>query len=302
MEPIFAAAIVASSVIGLMALGFTLQFITLKVPNLAHTTICFSSAYMPLSFWLFGVNPYLALPLSFLIGSLLSWFLYKFLAFLRTRGTGPVGQMMSSLAFGLIIYGIMNIYADYLSYVLKAWARTFTLANADITFFGEPGIVFLAPILLVSLTTFFHLILTRTKFGIAIRAIVQDYSLAATLGVNTDRALGLAWFIVGGIGGLAGAVWPFWFSVDPWTGPRMLSDIFAACVVGGLFSVYGSILGGIIVGGMEILLLWGIALNVGVWVTSYRPIIPVVIAAITLLIFPKGIMGSIETLREKRRK
>jgi branched-chain amino acid transport system permease protein len=208
---------------------------------------------------------------------------------------------MSSLAFGLIIYGVTNIYADYLSYVLKAWARTFTLANADIKLFGEPGIVLLAPISLVALTTFFHLLLTRTKFGIAIRAIVQDYSLAATLGVNTDRTLGIAWFIVGGIGGLAGAVWPFWFSVDPWTGPRMLSDIFAACVVGGLFSVYGSILGGIIVGGMEILLLWGIALNVGVWITSYRPIIPVIIAAITLLIFPKGIMGSIEAFRERRK-
>jgi len=301
MDPIVAATIVSSSVIGLMALGFTLQFITLKVPNLAHTTICFSSAYAPLSFWFFKINPYLALPLSFILGSFLSWSLYKYLSFLRARGTGPVGQMMSSLAFGLIIYGITNIYADYLSYVQKAWARTFTLANADIILFDVPGIVFLSPILLVSLTTFFHLLLTRTKFGIAIRAIVQDYSLAATLGVDTERTLGIAWFIVGGIGGLAGAVWPFWFSVDPWTGPRMLSDIFAACVVGGLFSVYGSILGGVIVGGMEILLLWGVALYVGVWVTSYRPIIPVVVAAITLLIFPKGIMGFIEVLREKRR-
>ena len=167
MQPLIIATIVASCVIGLMSLGFTLQFITLKVPNLAHTTICFFAAYLPLTFWLFGINPYLALPLSFIMGSLLSWLLYKYLAYLRDHGTGTIGQMIASLAFSLVIYGIMNIYADYLSYICKAWTRTFTLANADFILWDVKGVAYISPLLLILLTTFFHLLLTKTKFGIA---------------------------------------------------------------------------------------------------------------------------------------
>lgn len=302
IHPVIISIIVSSCIMGLLALGFTLQYITMKVPNLAYATTAFFSAYMPLTFWLFGVNPYLALALAFLLGAVLTLVLYKFLSFLQNRGLPPLGLMIATLAYDVIIYGILNIYADLLSHSTGTYARTFSLVTADFSLWGLPGIIYMVSIISIVMVILFHWLLTRTKLGIAMRAIVEDHALAATQGINTERVLMFSWFLVGGIAGIAGALWPFWYHADPWVGVRMLIRIFAACVVGGVYSIYGSLLGGIFIGGFEVLFIWLFANYIGTWITPFRTLIPISIAIIVLLILPKGIAGYIEKVRERRRE
>ena len=293
-------AIVSSFLLSLLAMGFTLQYITLSVPNLAYATIAFSSTYIVLTVTIMGFSPYLGMPLAFILGGVISLLLYKFMAFLRDRGTSLVGLMISTLVFDLTIYGIMNIYADYIAYSFKTYTRSFSLTEMDFTIGRIPGILIMATITSTALIIIFHTILVKTKFGIAMRAVMQNYSLASVHGVNTEKTLSIAWFLVGGVAGISGSLYPLWFYMDPWVGARMFISIFAACVVGGLRSIYGSLLGGFVIGASEILITYAFGITLGAWVWSYRALTSMIIAALTLLIMPEGISGFLNKLWERR--
>jgi branched-subunit amino acid ABC-type transport system permease component len=274
----------------------------MEIPNFAYTSIAFASTYASLIFALMGFSPYIAIPLSFMTCGCISFLLYKFVAYLRGRGTPPVGLMISTLVFDLVIYACMNIFADVIAYFLKAYTRSFVLTEYDFKFSGVPGIFFVSLFISFTLIIIFHLLLTKTKFGIGLRAIMENYSLASVDGINVERSLGFSWFLVGGIAGIGGSLYPVWFYMDPWIGARMLISVFAACVVGGLRSIYGSLLGGFMVGASEIIIAELFSRIFGLWVWSYRAVIPIVIVCVTLFIMPSGLAGYIGELRAKRVK
>jgi branched-chain amino acid transport system permease protein len=294
--PILLTAIVYSFILSLLAMGFTLQYITLSVPNLAYATIAFASTYLTLTFSLMNLSPYVAMPFGFLLGGAISFILYKFVAFLRNRGTSIVGLMMATIVFDLIIYAGMNIYADYLAYVFKLYAGSFSLSEFDFKIFSLPAVLFVSGLTSVGLVAFFTLMLVKTKFGVAMRAVMENYSLASVHGINTERILSIAWFFVGGIAGLSGSLYPIWFAMDPWVGARMFISIFAACVIGGLRSIYGSLLGGFIIAFSEVVVTYFLSLYFP-WIWAYRAVTSMIIAAFALVEMPSGIAGLIEKLR-----
>jgi len=295
--PIFITAIVSSFLLSLLAMGFTLQYVTLSIPNLAYATIAFASTYIALTMSLMHLSPYVGTPLAFLLGGLISLLLYKFVAFLRDRGTSLVGLMMSTLVFDLTIYGLMNIYAGYIAYAFKSYTYAFSLAEMDFSIGDVPGIVVVSAVTSISLVLLFHLLLVKTKFGTAMRAVMENYALAGVHGVDTEKILSVAWFFVGGVAGISGSLYPMWFYMDPWVGARMFISIFAACVVGGLRSIYGSLLGGFLIGASEIFVTFAFAGIFGVWIWSYRSVTAMVIAAFAIVMMPDGLAGLLKRLQ-----
>lgn len=293
-------AVVSSFLLSLLAMGFTLQYITLSVPNLAYATIAFSSTYITLTLTLMGFSPYMGMPFAFILGGFISFLLYKFMAFLRDRGTSLIGLMISTLVFDLTIYGLMNIYADYIAYSFKTYTRSFSLTEMDFHLNGIPGILIVSTITSTLLVIIFHMILVKTKFGIAMRAVMENYSLASVQGINVEYVLSVSWFMVGGIAGIAGSLYPLWFYMDPWVGARMLISIFAACVIGGLRSIYGSLFGGFIIGASEIFVTYAFSSIVGPWIWAYRAVTSMMIASLALLKMPEGIAGLVNKLQERR--
>ena len=303
LSPVVISAIVSASCISLLSMGFTLQYLTARFPNLAYTDIVVFSAYVALTFNLLGVNPYLALPVGFLAGGCISVGMFRVLMVLKSRGIGPIGLMISTLGLDFVIYGFVNILADYIAYGLKTFARQFSLQGSDFNFLGiGPGVLFVALTAAIVLGTSLHLFLTRTKMGIAMRAIVENETLASSQGINIDRVLSVSWFLVGGLAGVAGILWPMWYTTSPLTGVEILTRILASVVVGGLFSVYGSLFGGFLIGGIEVPLIFVLIGLVGAWVAPYRLVLPVIITIITLVFAPTGITGLIEKIREGRQK
>jgi branched-chain amino acid transport system permease protein len=294
--PIILTAVVYSFILSILAMGFTLQYITLSVPNLAYATIAFASTYLTLTFSLMGMVPYIAMPFAFLLGGAISYMLYKLVAYLRNKGTSIVGLMMATIVFDLIIYAGMNIYADYLAQVFKLYAGSFSLSEYDLKIFSIPAVLFVSAATSIGLVAFFTLMLIKTKFGIAMRAVMENYNLANVHGINTERVLSIAWFFVGGIAGLSGSLYPIWFAMDPWVGARMFISIFAACVVGGLRSIYGSLLGGFLIAFSEIIVTYLLSIYFP-WIWSYRAVTSMLIAAVALVEMPSGIAGLIQKWR-----
>ncbi|MDW8084395.1 MAG: branched-chain amino acid ABC transporter permease, partial [Candidatus Caldarchaeum sp.] len=134
-----------------------------------------------------------------------------------------------------------------------------------------------------------YVLLNKTRFGIAMRAAIENAALAGVMGINVKNVYMFSWFLAGGLAGVAGSLMGLWFQGDPGFGSRMLVSIFSASIVGGLQNIYGAVIGGYLVGLAEILGTAQLASVFGVQILPYRPLIPLLAMIVTLLVVPKGL-------------
>jgi len=292
---VIADAIVFSNLLALMALGITLTYMTVKVANFAHGDFATVGIYFVYTlFIVVGVSQYFLLPFAFLMGGLVASLSY-FLVFkpLVNRGVGSVGLMIASIAMDMIIRSFLHIYSDIMQLGTKKIFRGFIFQDFVFQIYNWtlPGILVVSTILSITLILSLHLLLTKTKMGIAMRAAIENPNLAEVLGVNVNLVYAISWFIAGGLAGIAGALLPFTMVSDPEIGWQILLRVFAASILGGLSSLYGAILGGYIVGFAETLGIYFLSkppFNIS---TAYRPAISFMIIILCLLIIPEGIVS-----------
>ena len=286
--------IVYGSLFGLMAIGLTLTYLTTKVPNFAYGSFVTIGIYT--SFTLYKIdriNPYFGTPIGFLIGGLSSVAMYLgILRVLARRGSSLVALMISTFAVDIGFLGILQIYTDQLYYHYSKFdVKDFFPLGTDFSMFGLPGMLYVAPISLGLITAALFLLLTKTKFGVAMRASVENPGLARVLGIDVEKVYTFAWFLAGGFAAIAGTFYPIWLPASVNEGSIIIVETFASSVLGGLSSVYGAMVGGLIIGASEILLTAvGVDL-IGSWVSLYQKGIPLIIMVITLLFLPHGIVS-----------
>src|SRR5436190_667206 len=134
------------------------------------------------------------------------------------------------------------------------------------------------------------LFLSRTTAGKVMRAMADDRSLAAVSGIHVSRVIRLTWIVSGLLAGLAGVLAGLVeYSFDPNFGFQLLLPIFAAVVLGGIGSVYGALLGGLVLGvAMELSTWSGFAGGVN---PTYKPVVAFVVLTLALLVRPQGLFG-----------
>jgi branched-chain amino acid transport system permease protein len=288
------AALVFASELTLLSIGFTLTYLTAKVPNFAHGTYAGVGIYVSYTFAkIWGLSPYYGFPVAFIIGGIVSVVIYKtVIGVLTNMGGGAIVLTISTLAIQIFLTAFIQIYAYYLRERFSTYAMAFLLKESDFEVAGFPGIFVVSLTLTVTLVLALHYMLTRTRIGVAMRATAEDPELASVLGINTDQIQLFSWFLTGGLACLAGAMIPLWFQSTPQSGAMIITSIMAGSLLGGFDSIYGSVIGGAIVGMSEILLTtWGQAI-IGVWVGEYRPLIPMIFLVTVLLIEPQGLQGA----------
>jgi branched-chain amino acid transport system permease protein len=246
------------------------------------------------------INPYLAMPLGVLLGAVLALVVYLGVVNTLTKyGAGPILLTISLLALQQIFLAGVQIYADYVRTVLGVYSRGFMLRVNDFRVGEFPGVLLVSTFLIVVIIVSLHLVLTRTQFGIAIRATVENAPLAAVLGINVKKISLVSWMITGGLAGLAGTFLPLWFSSGPGSGGMLSTSIFAASVVGGLSSIYGAMIGGYVISLLEV---WGSYLlmkQLGLWAGAYRMLIPLTLMSLILMYEPGGIVSIIEKIQDR---
>ena len=293
LDPIFSDAIIFASLLALLSIGLTLTYLTTRVPNFAHASFATIGVYIALvATRVWESSPYIAIPIAFVISGIVAIALYTFiLKPLIRKGASQAIQMVATLAFDLVVIAILNIFADYIVNTYQVTSREFTLRSYDLEFMGLPLIVFAAPITIAILAITLHIVLRKTKFGIAMRAATENSDLSGIVGINVKLIFRISWLLGGGIAGIAGALMSLWFQGDPNLGPQLIPSVFAASIVGGFFSIYGAIAGGILVGLTEVLGTRFLAGEFGSWLIAYRPLIPLVFIVVTLLLAPRGLAG-----------
>ncbi|MEM1680896.1 MAG: branched-chain amino acid ABC transporter permease [Sulfolobales archaeon] len=290
---VVAKAIAYADSIALMAGGITLIYMCTRTFNFAQASFATWGLYVVYTMTaLMGGTPYYYLPFAFLFVGCLGVLVYLLvIGPLMRRGASPTTLMMSTLGVDLVLLSTIQMFADFLTRTYKLYARRIVLEVYDFYLLGVPGITFVSLIIVVALIAVIHWFMVKTKFGTAMRATIENPNLSKILGINPDVVYLVSWFIGGGLAGLGGGIASLTITGDPTIGSRIVVSMFASSIVGGLYSVYGSVLGGLLIGLTEYLGITVLSFQLGGWIITYRPVIPLISMAITLLVYPKGLAG-----------
>lgn len=308
IDPAISNSIIYGSLVGLMCVGLTVTYLTTKVPNFAVADFVVVGTYVSAAVFILGnvKSPYLTTPLSVIFGGGVAVIMYlTILRPLIRRGSSLVVLMIATLAVDIIFSGIFQLFVEYMG---NKYARLlnnkgyggqfYTLAQLpDFHILGNSAMLFIAPavLLLVSLSLYF--LLTKSKFGVAMRAAIENANLAKTVGINVERVYFVSWFLAGGIAGLSGGLYAIWTYTPAGSSSLIIVDIFAGSVLGGLGSIYGAIIGGLIIGASETYLasfldqvfsaLFGS--SIGSYVLDFQKGISLGIMIVVLLVAPEGL-------------
>jgi branched-chain amino acid transport system permease protein len=268
----------------LVAMGFSVQYGVARVLNLAHGEFIMFAAFSSLSLYvLFGINPLLALVIVALglgiIGFLLHSTLFRKLL---KSSPSPAAFEGSSLlaAFGLL-YVIQN--AAKLIWPGLPWRITF-LAR-PITILGVQVLVnqVVALSFAIAIALAFYFFLARTRMGKAIRAAAEDRATAGLMGINTDRVLALCFGLGAALAGFAGVLYSMCYAATTSMGLDLTLIAMIVVVLGGLGSITGAFIGGMIMGIISQIINWTV------------PVLAMpafyVVFIILLLVRPTGILG-----------
>lgn len=276
--------------ITLVSIGFTLCYLTTRVFNFSHIHIAVVGTFISLTLievLKTSIYPYLYLYL--LVGGTISLIFYFFvIRQLVRRKASDLSQMIATIAFSLAIIAILNIYADMLGKRYGVLTRWFYLPSA-ILMGGEKKLLFVISLLTAVICGGLHLLLTKTRFGVALRASIENPELAWVMGINVDLTYAFSWFLAGGLACLSGAFFPFMLMSSPDMGWILGVTVVAASIAGGLSTIYGAMLGGLLIGFAEVLGTYSLASLTGAWIIPLRPAISFITLIITLLLAPEGL-------------
>lgn len=287
------------SVYAIFALGYTIVFSILRVINFAHGAIFTVGAYLTYaltgarfgfsgqlanSALPFGVNFWLALLLG-AVGAGFLGVLVERIAFrpLRERGSDPLLTLVSSLGVAIATVNLIQYLFGAENYTypdpLRNIQPAVTIAGATIR--TKQIAIFIVSMAMVVALTF---LINRTRTGKGLRAVAEDATTAALLGIDTDRLIRLSFFISGFLGGVAGTLIGLSVSIaGPYFGITFGLKGLAVIVLGGLGDIPGAVVGGVLIGVAESLLPHSLG--------SWREAVAFVVLLVVLLFRPQGLLG-----------
>ena len=275
------------SVYALFAVGYTLIFGVLDILNLAHHAVFTGAAFVCLTL---VVRLGLPMPVAFvgavLFGGVLGLLLDRLAVRpLRRRPDTNFSVLISTIGLGIVFESV--VLGVYGAQLYRFPPGTFpdvtrTVAGAQVSLL-QATIVVVALAMMAGLT----FALRATRWGLAVRAVAQSPRAAGVLGIDVDRVVAGSFFIASAMGGAAGVLSALAFNVlTPDMGRSIELKGLAVIVVGGMGSVPGALLGGLILGLIEVL-------SVAVTGQSQlRDAIAFALLFLILLIRPRGLLGA----------
>ncbi len=270
---------------GLTAVGLSLIFGVMKILNVAHGEFIMIGAYA--GFWLFtllGCDPFLGLPLVGAALFLLGWICYKLL-FSRVVGFVEEVKLKNSL---LIAFGLFLIFPQIAQSLWTGDERAISPAYSgeSISFLGlRQGYVPFAG-LLISVVIIFglHILLTRTYFGKAVRAISQNWKAAKLMGIRVEHTYVITFSLGVAIAGIAGTLIGTTQALMPAMGMEWTIKALIVVVLAGIGSISGAFFAGVILGVVESVS--------AIWTGPYTVAVGMVVLLFILMFRPQGLFGN----------
>jgi branched-chain amino acid transport system permease protein len=270
---------------GLAAAGLSLVFGVMKVLNVAHGELIMLGGYG--AFWLVtlvGLDPFaslvLVIPGALLLGVALYWALFGFVVRAdeetRVKNSLLIGFGLA-LAFHALAVRLWT--ADERSVPTPYGGAVFTVGGLSI-----PAVRLLSLTLAFALILALQLLLTRWRWGKAIRATAEDWQAALLTGIDVRRAYVLAFALGTALAGAAGTLVTIGYAVSPSIGLEWTLKALIVVVLAGLGSMLGTFVGGLVLGLAE-------AASAAAFGGPYREVVGLVIFVVVLVVRPRGLFG-----------
>ena len=283
------------AIYGLIAIGYTMVFGIIGMVNFAHGDVFMLSAFIALILFLavtqlLGITSLAAAFVIVLIGAmaltaLWNWAIER-VAYRPLRGSFRLAPLISAIGMSIFLANFVQVaqgprnkpvppmFTDVI-HVTSGGAFDVTLSYKQVLIVVVTGVL---------LAAFWYLV-QKTALGRAQRACEQDRGMAALLGVDVDRTISLTFVIGAALAAVAGVLYMMYYGVvnfaDGFT-PGVKA--FTAAVLGGIGSLPGAVIGGLLIGLIEVF--WSAYFS-----SDYKDVAAFSILAITLIFMPSGILG-----------
>jgi branched-chain amino acid transport system permease protein len=280
--------ILIGALYGLAAVGLSLVFGVTKFLNVAHGELLMFGGYA--SFWAFtllGIDPFLSLPLTIVFLLLMGLVIYKLL-FARMVKLSEGVKIQNTLLVG---FGLSLILQNL---ALRFWTAdtrgiTTFYSGRVLTFLGVRFPIVRVASLVIAFVVILglDLFLRRTYTGKALRATVENWEVATLMGIDIQRVYLLSFVMGAALAGVAGALVSVGYSIDPAMGMSWTLKSLVVMVLGGLGSLTGTFVGGILLGLTESATGYFLSL-------TYKEVVGLVLFVLILIFRPQGLFGTQE--------
>jgi branched-chain amino acid transport system permease protein len=283
------------SIYGLIAIGYTMVFGIIGMVNFAHGDVFMVSAFIALIALMvvttiIGVGSVLlalliVLLVAMVFTSLINWTIER-VAYRPLRGSFRLAPLISAIGMSIVLSNFVQVAQGPRNKAIDPMLNTVITLTSS----GTYAVTLSYKQILIAVTTavlltVFWWVVAKTPLGRAQRACEQDRKMAALLGVDVDRTISITFIMGAALAAVAGTLFLVYYGVvnfaDGFT-PGVKA--FTAAVLGGIGSLPGAVLGGLLIGLIETF--WSAYFSV-----EYKDVAAFSILAVVLIFMPQGILG-----------
>lgn len=281
--------IMLGSTYAVIAVSFTLLMGVLNMLNFAIGEVFMLGAIFGLAFVKMGLSIYVAFPLAMLCTGCVSLVIERF-SFRPLRNAPPLVPLLSTIGFSILFQNTAeNIWGSERAQ-FPQWMEPASFHMGPVLVSSTELIILGAAVVLV---VGLDLFVQKTRVGRGMRAIAENTETASILGVDANRIIPAAFFVSGVLAGASGILFGLSFSiVSPFMGMEPGIKGIAAMIVGGMGNIRGAIVGGMLIGIIEVL-------SVGYFGALAKDFAVYGALFLALLIRPQGILGTLQSERER---
>jgi branched-subunit amino acid ABC-type transport system permease component len=283
--------LVFALLIAMAALGLSMIFGTTGLTNFAHgelitfgALVAYGVDMLPGTITIGGTNVTVitAVIVAFVASGAFGWLNDRALwRPLRKRGTGLVAMMVVSIGLSILLRNVYQYLAGASNHQYSQFASPAPYKIGQVLITPKDIVVIVVSAIVLVLVT---LALQKTQLGKATRAVADNTALSAASGINVDRVISVVWIVGAALAGLSGVLLGMTQGFDYQLGFKLLLLVFAATVLGGLGTIWGAIVGAMIIGlFVEVSTLFVPA--------ELKFVGALVVLIIVLLIKPQGLLG-----------
>ena len=270
------------SIYAIIALGYTMVYGIAKMLNFAHGDVIMIGCYVVFTCMSgMGLNPFVSVALAVIVCTVLGMVIEK-VAYKPLRKATPLAVLITAIG---VSYLLQNIALLVFGADTKSFTSVVPIPNISIGDITVTGVTLVAVAACIIIMAVLMLFIKKTKAGQAMLAVSEDKDAAQLMGVNVNGTISLTFAIGSGLAAIAGVLlcsaYP---SLTPYTGSMPGIKAFVAAVFGGIGSIPGAFIGGILLGIIEILSKAYIS-------SQLADAIVFAVLIIVLLVKPTGILG-----------
>jgi branched-chain amino acid transport system permease protein len=264
----------------LIALGLTTVFGILGIAHFAHGSVSMFGGYLTFFLTVTWGLPLVVSILVALMAGLVLGVLIELLAYRPVRKANHINAFIVALGLTMMVEGLNLEFFGHEQVVIPTnLSHVYEFGGVTLPEL-RLYVILAAAALIVAMTVFVE----RTKTGQAIRAVAENRDAAILMGVNVNTILLVVFAISTALGVCAGVMVGSLFAIAPGIGEGLVIKGFAVLILGGLGSIPGAVVGGIVLGITE-------ALAAGFISSAYKDVIAFVVMIAVLLVRPQGLMG-----------